>query len=256
LDELQLRVGRTLTLCNWIDTDNTSEDSVNISDKKAWFPHVLRPVACTETQNSGGVLSYKLRFERRLDKKQYFDGNIKFITTDSGYVRVVYQIKPINTKGIFLETGISFQLPATITEFRFAGNGPYPSYPGKSALSEFGIYHLTKNDLNFEGNYANVKLAAFTNKQGEGLLVEPLNGSIAVERTENGILLSHNAAVSGRYSKKSSPNVSIKADNGNMIEGSFKIYSLGSIWNAELIRIFGLPQSEKIPFVPFYHSYN
>lgn len=256
LDELQLRVGRKPTLCNWIDTDNTSEDSVNISDKKAWFPHVIRPVACTNTQSSGGVLSYKLRFERKLDKRQYFEGNINFITTDSGYIRVAYKIKPINTRGIFLETGISFQLPASISEFRFAGNGPYPSYPGKSALSEFGIYHLTKNDLNFEGNYANVKLATLTNKQGEGLLVEPLNGSIAVEKTESGILLSHNAAVSGRYSKKSSPNISIKAENGNMIEGSFKIYSLGSIWNAELIRIFGLPQSEKIPFVPFYHSYN
>lgn len=251
-----LRVGRKMSLSQWIDKDETSTDSVNITTKKGWFPHYLTKPFVLATKNDQKEFTYTYKYERAGAKNQYFDGTVHYTVTDNGGVMINYRFTPHNTTGIFLETGLSFVIPGSFSEFKWVGNGPFPSYPGKSKLNEFGFYHLNSGDLNYQGNYSKVQIAVLSDSKGNGFAVLCNNANIALEKISEGILFSHNSNVSGRYSKKSLPDIKINAEDEKEISGSFTIIPLIGNWSRTLQQLFGLPTKTVPPFKPYYHSYD
>lgn len=184
-------------------------------------------------------------------------GNLVLNFSDSGYIQVNYQLVPDSSmKTPVLESGLSFLVPPALTELRWVGKGPYAAYPGKTALSEPGIYHLNSNDINFTGNREKVDCAIISDGKGNGFALIASHANIAVERTDEGILVSHNAFVGGRFNKGSLPEQYTTFGELKEISGSFYLVPLTGTWPPVLQKLFGPTDNVAKPDNPFYSSYD
>ncbi len=189
-------------------------------------------------------------------KQRSLVGDVSYNFSDKGYINVDYSFIP-NGKVEALETGLSFIISASYTEFRWVGKGPYAAYPVKNRLSEFGIHHLNTDDLYFSGNRENVDCAVFTNKNGSGFALIVNNANIAVERTAEGIIVSHNAHVSTTFNKYEWPRDMFSFDSHKEIKGNFTIVPFTSeTWPSIFKDLFGDSKKSIKAFQPFYHSYD
>jgi beta-galactosidase len=207
--------------------------------------------------DDGVLLRMHGRFSRPDAREQALEGEITLLVRNNGTIDVSYDLVPANGHGLLLEAGVALRSSPAATEFHWAGAGPYAGYPGKDALNEFGLYHLNRGDLNFSGNRRGVETAVLASPQGDGILVIPeAAADIAVENEPGGgVLLSHNALVSGRGTKFVAPDSAVLAENVPRIAGKFSIVTLWSHWPAPLTAWFGAPGAAK-PFQPYYHSYD
>jgi beta-galactosidase len=247
------RVGRKNTLSS-IAT-NTRKDSLDNSVN--WIPHTLKNPVTTIEKLSENALKCKYRYERIDKKGEFVEGYVIYSVSDNGWIDVTYDFTPLKANGYLLEAGISFHVPSIFSELRWIGHGPYPAYPGKSMLDEFGFYHLNSSDINYQGNRSNVQLMMMTDEKGNGFAFTCKNADIAVEKSPEGLLISHNALVSGRYNKNSEPDDLYKAKDVKSISGSFSIVPIyGNKTPLILQTFFGDLTRKAIPFKPFYHSYD
>jgi beta-galactosidase len=173
----------------------------------------------------------------------------------TGQVEVSYDYVPVNGKGMLLEAGLAFVLPAAASEFHWLGTGPYAGYPGKDRLNEFGVFHLNRADLNFQGNRRAVEIALLTTPTGVGLALGGESMDVAVERAGDDTVLSHNAVLSGRGTKFVEPDDMIKAEDSPRLRGHFVLVPLTAPWSKPLTDWFGTPTEAK-PFQPYFHSYD
>jgi hypothetical protein len=123
-------------------------------------------------------------------------------------------------------------------------------------LNNFGIYHLSGNDIRFQGNRRKVELAVLSSASGEGLAVLGGAMDIGVENTQQGVVLSQNACVAGRGNKGSGPETSINAGELKRISGRFAVEVLAEDWPPLLTRWFGQPRTPAGVQNPFYYSYD
>jgi beta-galactosidase len=252
---LFLRVGRKATM--------SSESFLTRRPEYAnytWPPYLKNPEILSEqiSEYEDSIkITEKLRFKRENMEGQFVEGTITFTLDVHGWIDVEYNFNPINCTGAFLEAGICFIIPKELTQMRWAGFGPYPSYPDKDMLDSFGIFQKASEDLYYQGNREKVDLALFTNKTGDGLLVLSGGNDIAVENVPGGILVCHNALVSSRFCKFVKPLHEISAANTKEIKGKFSLHAVdGNEWNGFIYNVFGSPLKNVEPFKPFYHSYD
>lgn len=243
------RIGRKTTMSEITVVEKKDESPV-------WNPNLMQAQQSTiiTDQPDKKVMNYT--YERGDVKGQFVDAQVCYTLKKDGSMDVSYTLTPRDANGIAIEAGISFIVPEELSEFRWVGKGPYPAYPGKSRLSEFGIYHLNSNDLNYQGNRQEVDLALITNAAGAGFAVISNKSNLAVERSSEGIVVSLNAKVSGRYNKNSAPEKKVHIKNGEPFTGSFTLVPLSENWTASLQQIFGKPNVVAVPFKPFYNSYD
>lgn len=186
-----------------------------------------------------------------------FVGGYQAECAPSGAITISYDYAPTNAKGHFSEAGLSIVLPPELTEFRWIGQGVYPGYPGKDQLNEFGIFHLNREDLRFQGNRRKTELALLTASAGAGVaIITATDADVAVERDGDKTLLSHNAIISGLGNKGAPPETSIDADKTAHSAGSFTLIPFEDTWPAALTRWFGKPAAASEVFRPYYHSYD
>lgn len=210
-----------------------------------------------ETKRSAEPLDQMdLPVEHQVSQGESFVGGYRAEIAPRGVITIRYDYAPTNAKGKFSEAGLSVVLPAEATEFRWIGQGPYAGYPGKDALNEFGLFHLHRDDLHFQGNRRETELALLTTPAGAGLALATTPCDVAVERAGATTLLSHNAVISGLGNKGSSPEVFIDASKPPRIAGSFTLVLLTTNWPTPLTRWFGPPAAATNVFRPFYHSYD
>lgn len=246
------RVGRKSTMTMFVMRGKDT-----LSGKNDWYPATLKSLEASVNSVSDNSVLCNYKYERSDKKGQFIEGSVKYSFANNGLIDVIYNFAPVNATGFFLEAGISFQVPATYTEMRWIGDGPYASYPGKSMLDEYGFYHLNSEDLYFQGNRSHVQLMMFTDKNGNGFAINCKDANICVERTPEGILVSHNALVSGRYNKGNMPDVIYNASKVKTITGSFSIIPVnGNKTPMMLLNMFGKLSNKVVAFKPFYHSYD
>ncbi|WP_243348592.1 glycoside hydrolase family 2 TIM barrel-domain containing protein [Parabacteroides sp. FAFU027] len=262
------RMGRKTTMSELATTSKPAEKkTANIDDplmteknsaesNPVWTPHLLtRPQVKVESITAKKmVVNYT--YERQNGKGQFISGKVIYSVSDSGRIDVEYRFVPNQAKGIALEAGLSFLMPASFTEFRWAGKGPYPAYPGKDRLDEFGLYHLNSADLNYQGNREDVDIAILSDAQGKGIALVANKSNIAVENTAEGIIVSYNAYVSGRFNKGSMPETKVNVEKLQEISGRFSIVPLNANWPDVLHKLFGSSTNLAKPFKPFYNSYD
>jgi beta-galactosidase len=147
-------------------------------------------------------------------------------------------------------------LPSELTEFRWIGQGPYAGYRGKDRHNEFGLFHLNREDLNYQGNRRETECALVTTPNGTGVELVTAAADVAIERDGDETLLSHNAVISGLGNKGTSPETFIDADKTARVSGSFTLILLEDSWPTMLVRWFGEPATARSVFRPFHHSYD
>lgn len=250
------RVGRKPGLCSFVELERVSADSINSGSNLPWFTPELKNPKVTIKNISPNQIEALYAYERVGSDGEFIKGIVNFLVSDAGLIEVNYDFKPSNAKGIFLETGVSFLIPAVFTELRWVGQGPYPSYPGKESLDEFGIFHMNSSDINYQGNHSGIRIAVVSDKNGNGFAILCDNANLAFEKKPEGILFSHNADLSGRYNKKVLPERLILAKDVKKISGHFSILPFNSEWSSVLQQLFGKSDAVIKPFNPFYHSYD
>jgi beta-galactosidase len=174
----------------------------------------------------------------------------------NGAIAVSYDFAPVGASGILSEAGLSLVAPAGTGEFRWIGQGPYAGYPGKDRLNEFGLFHLNRDDLYFQGNRRGTELAMLTTPGGAGFAIALPAGDVAVERDGERTLLSHNALIGGLGNKGTSPEISVPLEKTAHVAGSFTLVPLQDRWPQELLSRFGKPAPAKQVFQPFLDSYD
>lgn len=207
-------------------------------------------------KDSNVLLTVSGRYPRPGAAEQSFDGGYTAEIKPNGAIEISYDYAPTNAKGKFTEAGLSIVLPSEMTEFRWVGQGPYASYPGKDKLNEFGIFHLNRDDLNFQGNRRETELALVSDAEGTGATLVSDSSDIAVERYGDQMLLSHNAVISSPGNKGTQPEIFIDAEKTSRISGKFSLVLIDKNWTPTLLKWFGKPNAKTNVFRPFYHSYD
>jgi beta-galactosidase len=239
----------------------TEGELVRSKREQTWTRAFLREATGLETSArhtaDGVVLQVRGRYFRPDAPEQALEGELKLGVSAKGSIEVDYDFKTVNGKGLILEAGVSLIVPAATTEFRWLGAGPYAGYPGKDALNEFGLYHLNRADLRFQGNRRATELALLTDPAGRGVTLGGHNMDVAVERVDDSTIFSHNAVISGRGTKFVSPDLAVTAETGGHISGNFLLLPLGTNWPAQLAAWFGPPDRPAADLQqPYYHSYD
>lgn len=183
-------------------------------------------------------------------------GGYELAISPNGAIEVSYDFAPVNASGILSEAGLSMVAPSGLGEFRWIGQGPYAGYPGKDKLNEFGLYHLNREDLYFQGNRRGTELAMLTTARGAGFAIAMSKGDVAAERDGERTVLSHNALIGSLGNKGTSAEQNVELDKASRIAGIFTLVPVGHRWPAALARWFGKPAGAKQVFRPFLHSYD
>ena len=238
----------------------TEAELMRAKREKTWTSSFLHPATAPKTtaeRNSEGiVLSVRGRYPRPDSPEQSLDGGLRLLVRTNGTIEADYDYVPVKGGGMLLEAGFALIVPASASEFRWVGSGPYAGYPGKDALNEFGIFHLNRADLNFQGNRRQVELSLLTGPDGAGVALGGTDMDVAVEREGESTILSHNALISGRGTKFARPDTAIEAGDKLAIKGHFTLLPLSSVWPSLLTDWFG-PASAKVRvFQPYFHSYD
>ena len=142
---------------------------------------------------------------------------------------------------------------------QWAGQGPYPSYPGRFRANRYGLWGKRQGDLYFEGNRMGVDAALLTDSLGNGLLVVGDSLNLNFEQTDRGIVLTVNAAVSGQGPKFRRTAFPYATDSEGRVNGRFKLYRIeGDRWPEQAKALFmppaNVPQAYR-PFVTQYDTY-
>ncbi len=196
-------------------------------------------------------------YPRPEDEKQSLVGGYQAEIAPDGTIKISYEFVPTQAKGELLEAGLSVEAPAGLTEFRWIGQGIYPGYPGADRLNEFGLFHLNREDLRFQGNRRETEIALLTTAKGTGLaLVPSAAADVSVERAGDGLRLSHNALVSSPGNKIWPPERAVNAEKTDRFGGRFTLVLIDDTWPPSLVRFFGQPAAAKDVLRPFYHSYD
>ncbi len=238
----------------------TEGELMRSKNEHTWTEAILRDAtgleASAKRTADGIVLRVRGRYPRPSAPAQALEGEMSLLVKANGSIDVSYDYRPVNGRGLLLEAGLSLVIPAAASEFRWLGAGPYAGYPGKDKLNEFGRYHLSRADLNFQGNRRAVEMALLTSPAGAGLALGGERMDVAVERVAAGTIFSHNSVLSGRGTKFVGPDDFITAESAPPIAGRFTLLPLGLHWPARLVTWFG-PATDAGPvFQPYYHSYD
>src|SRR6478609_866045 len=238
----------------------TEGEFVRAKKENPWSGALLAAGAAPEitaTRGDGTVtLHIRGRYPRPGVPDEALEGGAVLTVHAAGLVEVAYDYAPVNGHGLLLEAGFALRAADSATEFHWVGDGPYPGYPGKDVLNEFGRFHLNRADLNFSGNRRSVELAALVSPAGTGVLLIPDGvADVAVEDNAGGVVLSHNAVLAGRGTKFVGPDAFPKAEDTPRIAGHFTLLPLGQDWPKALRNALGEPGAAK-PFNPYYHSYD
>ncbi len=223
-----------------------------------WRPHLLAPAEAglLEEARNGGSLELKRHFTfvRGDFPEQSMIGTVRCTIPASGPVRVDYNFETRDATGIWLEAGLSFAAPDVAHELHWIGRGPYATYPGKNLLGTHGRHALHRDDLYFDGNRQETCAAILITPEGGGIGLLPVGDGfdLAVERTGDGVVIGHNARVSGVGTKFKMPDITVDLDKTPKLTGSFRVLPLtAGKWPAEIERHFARGRSQVKAFRPY-----
>lgn len=200
------------------------------SGKKYWQPLYLEPGRLLEraAKKAAGhtLLAAKYEFVRPGDDTQHIIASILLDVSPEGWIDVDYTLQPVNAQDYFLEFGVSFLLPREMRFFSWHGAGPRAAnwQPGEHA--GVGIYRFMSVEHLFSGNKTMVDVAAVVDAGGNGIGILGKSENIACNNVREGVLLSHNALVSGQSTERQLTAKTLDASRIQEAKGHFRLVPL------------------------------
>jgi len=201
-----VRVGRTPVMAEW---RNYPRYNINF-----WANPLLqngKVIECTSSRTSGGGVEFKMKLDYpSLDKNREAESilvDLCVYVSPQGWIDVDYELTPQNVTGNFLDFGLAFKLAGTMKHLTWVGDGPYNSYPGQTDAAERGIWHIAPRPVTdpesryYEGNRANVDLAAVTDGKGNGIGVICDGSTVSLKETDGQQFFSQVLRSSGKGNK-------------------------------------------------------
>lgn len=246
---IYLRVGRKVTVTPEYHAEK---------NQYFWNPYILSPVIEKfEASKFKDSLKVKLtaKWMREDAENQYFKGTVEVIFHPNGVAHIHYQINPSEeAKGYLLECGITFKTDESFDVFRWLGQGPYTSTPGKNAFNERGIWALHKEDIRFIGNRGKVDIATLT-AENIAIGLWSKNGNLGVENIDGSVYITQNTIVMGYGSKFTEPKGRKSIADINQLNGSLLIFIDQPKSPAAFLDLIFKPYKQVVPEKPFYDSY-
>ncbi|MCL1943784.1 MAG: DUF4981 domain-containing protein [Candidatus Azobacteroides sp.] len=249
--ELLIRVGRKPTI-------NLLNLGMRRKDLFYWNPYLLPPeIVGKNVYQTKDTLHIALdcRWNRQEKQGEYIDGKINIAVSRNSVIHFDYSVKPQQATGSLLEFGLALCLPFDVTTFRWLGDGPFSSTPGKRALNEKDVWTLDKDDIRFTGNRANVDVALFTGDDNYAIGFAGNRSDLGVENIDGRIVISDNLVVVGYGTKLSQPINEQKADKIGEKRGAFCLTIVNTIQNKGLFHAVFSPYDIVLPEKPFLKSY-
>ena len=245
---LMARVGKKPTMCQ-----NATLSGNQGKKHQLWKNHLM---PCTKVMvEKAGKNRFLAHVIFDAGSTEFVDGTIEIDCSNGDALHIRYDLMA-HGDGEAVETGLAVKTQERTGNIRWVGKGPYACYPGKDALSEFGVWSMNSNDLYFPGNREEVECLLFTDILAKGFAIVPGSSKdVAVELYPDGIVVSHNSHVASPFNKNIWPTGTVKLDGYN-IKGAFSIYPQDANWSESLRKLFGEPTKAIKPFNPFYHSYD
>lgn len=193
-----------------------------------WEPPLFEKIELLEQSqkqtSTGTLLMFHLLF-RSPDNSKTVDAQISYTLSPKGWGDVEYILTPKTPEGALLECGLAFELPHIPSAITWQGLGPYPAYPDKNELCRWGFHTVSSDFPFFDGNRMDVVMAFFSMGSSRlGIVCPPSH--LGWEKTRNGLLVFHNAALSGLGTKFALPEARIEAAGLQPLKGRFRILLL------------------------------
>jgi beta-galactosidase len=222
--------------------------------RSVYLPLLAAP-AIEATQSGDAIeLGVAGRFHAEGKPQEALSGGYRLRIGADGTLDLRYDFTAAETAQLS-EAGLSLVAPPALTEFRWIGQGPYAGYPGKHRLNEFGLHHLARADLRFQGNRRGTEFAMLTAGAGQGVAMALAPGDVAVERQGENTVISHNALIGGLGNKGTLPETMVTLQPGQRISGRLRLMLLAPAWPAQVARWFGAVPPTPL-LAPFHHSYD
>ncbi|MCP4450929.1 MAG: hypothetical protein GY809_05665 [Planctomycetes bacterium] len=201
-----VRVGRPAIMAEW-----RNYPRYNV---KFWEKSLL--TRCRVLESTAPVKSARgIAFEMKLNYpsldndrgSESIQVDLRLAVSAKGWVDVAYELTPQNATGNFLDFGLAFELPDTMTHLAWVGDGPFNSYPGQSEAAERGIWQVGPRPVTdpegrmYQGNRAHVDLAAVTDGSGHGIGVVCDASTLSLEARARHQILSQVLRSSGKGNK-------------------------------------------------------
>ncbi len=245
-----LRVGRKPTL-------KLMEQGRRYKSTFYWDPYLIsNPILISKKLNQtddGYEISATYNWNRQEKENEYIDGSVTFKLSANKTITCDYDLIPYNATGFFMEFGLGFYLPEHFSTFRWFGEGPYLSAPGKTLYNERDIWTLGKDDFRFMGNRAKTDVAAFYQNESLGLGFIGYNSNFGVEEINDQIVFTNNNFISSFGTKVHFPRLYVEADSLKNVKGTFNIVKIDK--TSEIINRIFLPLSEVKIERPFLKTY-
>lgn len=201
-----VRVGRTPVMAEW---RNYPRYNIKFWENPLLQNRIVIESTSSLTLGPGVELKMKLDYPS-LDKNRQGESilvDLRFHVSGQGWIDVDYELTPQNATGNFLDFGLAFKLPVAMKHLTWIGDGPYNSYPGQTDAAERGIWHIAPRPVTdpesryYEGNRANVDLAAVTDGKGNGIGVICDGSTVSLEEREGQQIFSQVLRSSGKGNK-------------------------------------------------------
>ena len=155
------------------------------------------------------------------------------------------------------ELGLSWLLDSSIDRVQWIGYGPFASYPGRHQANRYGFWAKHRDDLYFEGNHSGIDAAFVSDKDGNGILITGDSLSLNYEQTDQGIVLTVNASVSGQGPKFAKTHFPGRQKGDEPVSATFRSYYIKAKEKPDVLnRMFIRPQDIPAPFHPFETQYD
>lgn len=155
------------------------------------------------------------------------------------------------------ELGLAYLLDPSIDRVQWIGYGPFASYPGRHQANRYGFWAKHMDDLYFEGNHSGIDAAFLSDKDGNGILITGDSLSLNFEQTDQGIVVTVNAAVSGQGPKFAKTHFPGWQKVDKPVGATFKSYYIKADVMPEVVsRLFAPAADVPAPFRPFKTQYD
>ena len=208
------------------------------------------------TQHNNLQDCYLLPMYQTLELNSKIRAYVNMTPVDGGQA-VTFTLTPDDSEVFRQELGVAYLLDPSIDRVQWVGYGPFAGYPGRHQANRYGIWAKHMDDLYFEGNHNGVDAALFSDKDGNGLLVVGDSLDINFEQTDQGIVMTVNAAVSGQGPKFAKTAFRGWKRGDAPVSASFRFYRIDARQMPQAVRNLFLPASQvPAPFKPFLTQYD